>query len=112
MKYDLSQIDNSNPQQPLYKLEIDIYASQFDRFETKDKRSVVANLQQSLPFLLDDRMTFDAETLLSSAWRTDIGSTHNRMLGAFLRRLIDLELVPLTRVPKGRGTRIRFRIQH
>jgi hypothetical protein len=61
--------------------------------------------------LLDSGMTFDAETLLPMAWRTEVGSKHNRTLGVILRRIVDLELAPLKRIPKGNGSRIRFRIK-
>ena len=111
MIYDFNQIDNSDPKLPVYKLKIDVHRSEFDRFDTADVRSIVDDLQNSLPFLFDDRLTFDAETLLRTSWCNQIGSKHNRTIGSILRVMINLDLVPLVRLPKGSGTRIRFSIK-
>lgn len=112
MKYDFEQIDNGNPRLPIYRLSVDEFSPAFHKYDSDDVRSVVSGLQDSLPFLFDDRLTVDAETLLGSVWMTEIGTAHNRTFGAILRRLVDLHLVPLIRLPKGSGTRVRFRINY
>lgn len=111
MKYNFNLLDNSNPSQPLYMLSIDPNMPELNKFELEDIRAVTLSLKLSLAFLVDARLTFDAETLLGYVWRTENRSKHNRTLGVILRKLVDLKLVPLVRVPKGSGTRIRFRIR-
>lgn len=112
MKYDRDQIDFSNPAQPSYRLRIDTNLPVFSRFDRADVLRVIEDLKRSLPFLLDDSMTFDAETLLPVTWRSDLGSQHNRAIGLILGRMVDLRLVPLVRVQKGSGSRARFRINY
>lgn len=111
MQYDFSKIDNSNTKIPVYRLQINFNSLNLESVTPEDIRLVVDSLQQTLPFLFDDRMTFDAETLIGSAWCTDLRSEHNRTFGRILRRLVDLKMVPLVRLPKGSGSRIRFRIK-
>jgi hypothetical protein len=111
MNYDFNKIDSRDINNQIYELSVDPHLPALDKFAAEDVHEVVQALQESLPSLPDDRLTFDAETLLGPAWRTGNRSQHNRTFGVILRRLVDLNLVPLERVPKGRGTRIRFRIR-
>lgn len=112
MKYDRDQIDFSNPEQPIYRLQIDANLPVFSTRDHPEVLRVIEDLRQSLAFLLDDRMTFDAETLLPTVWISDLGSQHNRSIGLILGRMVDGKMVPLVRAPKGSGSRVRFRIQY
>lgn len=111
MKYDYENaIDRSDPKNPRYRIKMDFNRTEFSGFETADVRGVVEDLEYTLCYLINSDLTFDAETLLPTAWCTNAGSKHNRTLGLILRLIVDLELAPLKRLPKGNGTRIRFSI--
>ncbi len=111
MKYDYTRaIDRADPSNARYRLNIDLNRIEFSGFETADVRAVVDDLEYSLCYLFNSDLTFDAQTLLPTAWCTNVASKHNSTLGLILRHIVDLELAPLIRIPKGNGTRIRFRI--
>ncbi len=109
MKHDYeNDIDWTDSANPRYLLKIELNRAEFSGFERADVRAVVEDLEYTLCYLINRDLTFDAQTLLPTAWSTNAGSKHNRTIGRILRLIVDLELAPLIRIPKGNGTRIRF----
>ncbi|MDO9477598.1 MAG: hypothetical protein Q7L07_12880 [Pseudohongiella sp.] len=110
MKYEFELIDNSESNNPVYKLNIDPTHKAFSKFDIADVKRVVSDLEYSLCFLFNSQLTFDGETLLPSAWLYETRSQHNKTTGRILSIIVERKLAPLVRLPKGSGSRIRFRI--
>lgn len=80
-------------------------------YNQKDVELVILSLRLSLPELRDVQLSVDSETLLDLAWCNGKNASHNRVLGSILRSLVKHEVVPLIRLPKGGGSRIRFQVR-
>jgi hypothetical protein len=109
LKYSIEKIIENAKGEQRYDLQIQEDHPALSSLIRDDVGMVIAALEFSLVFLQSPCLTFDSETLLSFAWCHE-HPTHNRTLGVILRKLIDLELVPLIHFPKGSGSRIRFQI--
>jgi|GEM_PF-5236508 len=109
MKYHKEHITELEDGTLIYELDFTAKHPGLSRFERRDIQSVIDSLMLTLPLLASSYLTFDAETLLYTAW-CHSNTTHNRTIGLLFRKMIDLGLVPLTRIPKHGGSRIRFTI--
>ena len=112
MKYDFRCIDDHGTDGHIYRLQINMTHPGLAKFNATDVSDVRNDLQRSLASLMDDNLTFDAETLLPDTWLHDKRSKHNRTYGLILRSFVNNNMVPLTIEPKGSGSRVRFRIRY
>lgn len=108
MKYDASRIVQHQNGTAIYTFEALEKLPEIGNYDTQSIRDVIESVALVLPGLQPD-VTYDAQTLLHHCWYR-VPRDRHRAQGLILRHLIDNGLIPLIRIPKGSGTRIRFEL--
>jgi hypothetical protein len=108
MKYDASRIIQHQNGTLLYAFDALDKLPVIGKYDAQSIKDVIESVALVLPGIQSD-VTYDAQTLLHHCWYR-VPRDRHRAQGLILRHLIDNGLIPLVRIPKGSGTRIRFEL--
>lgn len=108
MKYDASRIIQHQNGTSFYIFQALEKLPVIGKYDAQSIKDVIESVALILPSLHPE-VTYDAQTLLHHCWYRVPRGRH-RAQGLILRHLIDNGLIPLIRIPKGSGTRIRFEL--